>query len=208
MSDADCVQRYAADVRLHATCNLPSPYPEGGAASFIDLTLKANDAGKQFTFAVLNSGEFVGLIGLNDVHLEERTAELDYWIGFPFWNRGIATCAASLAIGYAFQSIGLQTLFSSALIRNPASLRVLEKNGFIKVGEHFYNGLWKDRFRGEMLARHRILKFEHPPNQRIECSGPCRSPHERASRRLSDDETPWHHRQRPRRLRAVDREAR
>jgi [ribosomal protein S5]-alanine N-acetyltransferase len=160
ISDADNIQKYASDVRLHATCNLPSPYPEGCASSFLSGTLKAQEAGKQFTFTVLDSGEFVGLMGLNDVHLTEGTAELDYWIGFPFWNRGIATSAASLVIGHAFQNLDLLTLFSGGLIRNPASLRVVEKNGFTKIGEHVYNGPWNDRFGGEMLARYRLNKHE------------------------------------------------
>ncbi len=158
IADASDVQKYASDVRLHATCNLPSPYPEGGAASFLAGTIKAREAGKQFTFVALNSGEFAGLIGLNDVRLDEGTAELDYWIGFPFWGKGIATSAASLVIAYAFQNLGVRTLFSSGLTRNPASLRVLEKNGFKKIGEHAYNGLWKTRFGGEMLARYRLDK--------------------------------------------------
>ncbi|KAB2919873.1 MAG: GNAT family N-acetyltransferase, partial [Dechloromonas sp.] len=106
--------------------------------------------------AVQSSGEFVGLMGLNDVRQAEGTAELDYWIGFPFWGRGIATSAAALVIGFAFQDLGLRTLFSGGLIRNPASLRVLEKNKFTKIGEHVYTGPWKHRFGGEMLARYRL----------------------------------------------------
>lgn len=152
-SDADDIQRYASDARLHATCNLPSPYPEGGARDFLAAAIQARDAGRQFTFAVLRGGEFAGLMTLNDVRKKTGTAELDYWIGFPFWGRGIATQAAGLAIAHAFEVVGLQTLFSGGLVNNVGSMRVLEKNGFTKLGEFVYDG---PRFSGEAVARYRL----------------------------------------------------
>ncbi len=163
ISDADSVQKYASDVRLHATCNLPSPYPEGGAISFLTGAIKAQETGRKHLFAILNSDEFVGLMGLNGVRSLEGTADLDYWVGFPFWGRGIATRAASLVITHAFQNLNLITLFSGGLVRNRASLRVLEKNGFTKIEEHVYGGPFKNRFGGEMIARFRLHKHEYNP---------------------------------------------
>lgn len=153
LSDAEDVQLYASDVRLHATCNLPSPYPEGGAQGFLAAAIQAREAGRQFTFAVLNGGEFAGLMTLNDVRMKTGTAELDYWIGFPFWGQGIATQAAGLAIAHSFEVVGLRTLFSGGLVRNVGSIRVLEKNGFTKLGEFVYDG---PRFAEEVVARYRL----------------------------------------------------
>lgn len=162
LSDADDIQRYASDVRLHATCNLPSPYPEDGAGRFIAAVVQARLERKQFTFAVLHDGTFAGLMTLNDVRKKVGTAELDYWIAFPFWGRGIATQAAQLAIAHAFEELGLHTLYSGGLVRNIASMRVLEKNGFTKLGEFVYDG---PRFSGEAVARYRLDRqaFETQP---------------------------------------------
>ncbi|MBP6506902.1 MAG: GNAT family N-acetyltransferase [Opitutaceae bacterium] len=156
LSDAADVQKYASDLRLHATCNLPSPYPEGGAVFFLTGALKAQAAGEKYLFAVIHSSEFAGLMGLNDFNSAEGTAELDYWIALPFWGRGIATNAAALVIEHAFRNLGLKTLFSSILIRNPASRRVVERNGFKQIGELVYDGPWPARFGGERLARYHL----------------------------------------------------
>lgn len=90
---------------------------------------------------------------LNEVRKKTGTAELDYWIALPFWGRGIATQAARLAIAYAFETLGLHTLYSGGLVQNGAPMRVLEKNGFTKLGEFAYDG---PRFAGEAVARYRL----------------------------------------------------
>ncbi|HEY1051669.1 MAG TPA: GNAT family N-acetyltransferase [Prosthecobacter sp.] len=164
ISDADDIQRYASDVRLHATCNLPSPYPECGAMAFVAAAIQAREAERQFTFAVLNAGEFAGLMTLNDVRKKTGTAELDYWIALPFWGRGIATQAARLAIEHAFAVLGLHTLFSGGLVRNVGSMRVLEKNGFTKLGEFVYDG---PRFAGESVARYRLQRSEFESGENL-----------------------------------------
>lgn len=49
MADANDIQHHASDVRLHATCNLPSPYPAGGATAFLAAALQARQAETQIT---------------------------------------------------------------------------------------------------------------------------------------------------------------
>jgi len=58
-------------------------------------------------------------------------AELGYWIGLPFWGKGICTEAGKLVQEYAFETLGLKRLHARHLARNPSSGRVLEKLGFI-----------------------------------------------------------------------------
>jgi [ribosomal protein S5]-alanine N-acetyltransferase len=61
-------------------------------------------------------------------------------VAVPFWNRGIATAAAGRVIEFAYRTLGLTELESFCLARNPASARVLEKNGFVEVGERLLAG--------------------------------------------------------------------
>jgi RimJ/RimL family protein N-acetyltransferase len=57
--------------------------------------------------------------------------ELSYWIGRAYWGRGVASAALA-----AFLDIQeLRPLYAHAAKDNVASLRVLEKYGFTKVGE-------------------------------------------------------------------------
>src|SRR4030095_3454311 len=77
---------------------LPFPYNIEDAIHFIKLTQKENP---QMTFAIEYDKQFCGIIGLiaqNDVY--KRTAEIGYWIGEPFWNKGIATVSVKLLTDY------------------------------------------------------------------------------------------------------------
>jgi RimJ/RimL family protein N-acetyltransferase len=59
--------------------------------------------------------------------------ELGYWIGRPFWGRGIAT-EAGLALIDIARALGLGRIEASHFVDNPASGRVLEKLGFESTG--------------------------------------------------------------------------
>ena len=72
--------------------------------------------------------ELVGVTGLVDVTTTE--AELGFWIGVPYWNRGYATAAARKTVRFAFEEVGLERVFARPLARNVPSRRVLEKLGF------------------------------------------------------------------------------
>ena len=60
---------------------------------------------------------------------ENERAELGYWIGKPYWNRGYATEAAKAVVAYSFEVLKLNRIYAYHFTRNPASGRVLEKIG-------------------------------------------------------------------------------
>jgi ribosomal-protein-alanine N-acetyltransferase len=105
-------------------------------------------------------------MSLNAVNVRESTAELDYWVAVPFWNRGICTSAAAQAIKFAFDELRLHTLRSGCLKRNPASGRVLEKNGFHMIGELV---IPEGKFKGERFLRYELLKV-----RQFDCNMPWR----------------------------------
>jgi hypothetical protein len=55
---------------------------------------------------------------------------LGYWIGRPYWGRGIATAAVGQAVEFAFQQLKLPRVRAEVLEFNESSRKVLEKNGF------------------------------------------------------------------------------
>ncbi len=76
-------------------------------------------------------GEVAGGIGLilqEDVF--RRSAEIGYWVGEPYWGRGIATRAVRAFTAWAFESFDLERLYAGVFDTNPASARVLEKAGW------------------------------------------------------------------------------
>ena len=125
LDDAPAVQTLAGayEVALN-TLLVPHPYPEGAAEEWISK----NDP---HTFAI-DDGQLVGAMGL--VMKGDEMAELGYWIGVPFWNRGYASEAARAIIRYGFGECALHRIFAGHFARNPASGRVMAKAGMTLEG--------------------------------------------------------------------------
>jgi RimJ/RimL family protein N-acetyltransferase len=60
--------------------------------------------------------------------------ELGFWLGRPWWGRGLTTEAARAVIEQGFGSDRLPAFASAHFMDNPASGRVLAKLGFVAVG--------------------------------------------------------------------------
>jgi ribosomal-protein-alanine N-acetyltransferase len=59
---------------------------------------------------------------------------MGYWLGEPFWGRGIMTEAVAGFTHWAFDAFDLQRIFAEPFAGNTASVRVLEKAGFVCEG--------------------------------------------------------------------------
>jgi RimJ/RimL family protein N-acetyltransferase len=132
---ASALQPLLEDVAIAATTPFPSPFPADGANAYVAETLALRDAGAKYAFAVCEpDGRPMGMSLLKDVDLSIGEAELGYWIGVPYWGRGVATAAAAATLDFAFDTLGLRAVRAVCLEDNPASLRVLAKLGFAESG--------------------------------------------------------------------------
>jgi RimJ/RimL family protein N-acetyltransferase len=143
--DAPAVVRLAGDPRVaDTTLNIPHPYPDGAAQQWVSGRAEEYAQGTAVTYAVSDrrNGELVGAIGL---HLYPRftRAEMGYWIGVPYWNRGYGTEAARAMLRFGFETLGLQRIYAAHFARNPASGRVMEKVGMRR------EGVWRQHIRRE-----------------------------------------------------------
>lgn len=152
----DSVQVYASDERVAATGTLPHPYPPDGAETMIKYEIEERSAGRRYAFAISYQGECIGVCTLCWVVLDQGTAEINYWLGVPFWGNGIATEAVRQALEFARDDLGLKTINSGVLVSNDPSRRVLEKNGFIEVETIINNGEYSDKF---MLEEIMVMKL-------------------------------------------------
>ena len=138
IGDAADVQRLAgvrevADTTMH----IPHPYPDGLAKQWIETHAPAWEARTGATYAVVESASngLVGAAGLT-LAMEHERAEVGYWIGVSFWNRGYATEVTRVLIAFAFDALGLHRVQARHLSRNPASGRVMQKAGMRLEGTH------------------------------------------------------------------------
>ena len=133
--DAPAIQALAGDERIaDTTANIPHPWPDGAAQSWLAEVSEKRARGVHLAYAVtdLESGELMGCISLMDI--DAGQAELGYWVGVPFWGRGVATSALRAVVDHAFGDMGLLRLHARVLVRNAASARVLLRLGFIHTG--------------------------------------------------------------------------
>ncbi len=136
LSDAKSVQRLAGEkIIADMTANIPHPYREGMAEEWISNHQGWFESGKAIALAIeLNStGEHLGTISLTQI--EDASGNLGYWVGVPFWGKGYCTEAATALIQYGFDQFGLTLIYARHLPENPASGRVMIKNGFVYQGD-------------------------------------------------------------------------
>lgn len=96
------------------------------------------------TFAIASETELIGGIGLELQHdVYRRSAEIGYWLGEPFWGKGIVTAAVKAVVHYGFSELDLLRIYAGVFATNPRSARVLEKSGFQFEGR-LRQAVWKN----------------------------------------------------------------
>ncbi|MFT4024394.1 MAG: GNAT family protein [Flavihumibacter sp.] len=167
ISDADELANLANNRKIFDNVRdmIPHPYAMHDAIWFIDACGKDDPP---LNLAIETGGRFCGMIGVvpqKDVH--RLGAEIGYWIGEPYWGRGIATQAVAAMIHYAFTQFPFVRLYAGIFEHNAASMRVLEKNGFVKEGigrkAIIKNGLVIDEHRYALLKQDSPLIYTPSP---------------------------------------------
>ncbi|MGZ5472077.1 MAG: GNAT family N-acetyltransferase [Nitrososphaeraceae archaeon] len=74
-------------------------------------------------------------MGIKDIDYVNKKANIGYWIGKQYHGKGIATECIKLVVNYAFDLLDLEEILAYVFPDNNPSIRVLEKNGFVKTSE-------------------------------------------------------------------------
>jgi ribosomal-protein-alanine N-acetyltransferase len=112
----------------------PSPYTIDDARRFITM---ATGLTPGLLLAIDVQGKAVGGIGIHPLEDVYRgTAEIGYWLGEPFWGKGIVTESVRALVPVAFDQTGVVRIQAGIFSDNPASMRVLEKCGFVREAVH------------------------------------------------------------------------
>ena len=113
---------------LNVRDRFPHPYTLDDAFQWIAYT---SDQKPLQNFAVLSSNIIVGSVGVllrDDVY--RKSIEIGYFIGEPYWGKGIAPKAVELIIEYIQKQFDVVRIYAEVFEHNKASMRVLEKTGF------------------------------------------------------------------------------
>lgn len=172
LADAATVQRLAGEREVAAmTLSIPHPYTDGIAAAWIATHSQAFQTREAITFAVVRREDntLCGCVSLRFPTVDAvttNTAELGYWIGKPYWGKGYCTEATSRLLQYGFEDLGVEAVYASHFVRNPASGRVMRKlglhyRGFVaKKVEKWGN--WEDVYQYDLTRTAWQTRFAQP----------------------------------------------
>ena len=126
IADSEAVARNLRDI-------FPHPYTLDDAKMFIE-NVKQGKMGHVFGI-YRHFEELVGVISMTPGRDVNRgSAEVGYFIGDQYWNKGYATEALKMLPTIARLNFGLIRLYATVFDFNQPSMRVLEKAGFTKEG--------------------------------------------------------------------------
>lgn len=139
MDDAEALHRLVQVSRAEiapwlAWCR--DGYVQADAEAWVAHSVQAWATRFAFPFAVVDAdaGTLVGGVGLNQLDVDRRSANLGYWTGSAFTGRGVAREAARQAARFGFHEIGLRRIEIKVLPGNAASIRVAEALGATHEG--------------------------------------------------------------------------
>ena len=127
----DSLARYANNrlIWINLRDAFPHPYTKRDARDFIH---EAQRRTPETMFAIAVNDDAVGGIGfVLHPDVERVSAEIGYWLGEPFWGRGLTTEALVAVTAYAIRTHGLTRVYAVPFAWNTASCRVLEKAGYV-----------------------------------------------------------------------------
>lgn len=113
--------------------------------------------GLEYPGVIMVDDRMAGRVNLNNiVQGAFRSADLGYWVGQSDTGHGVATAAVGAILTIAFDELGLHRVQAGTLLHNGASQRVLERNGFTRIGvapDYLkIAGRWQDHVLFQRLA--------------------------------------------------------
>ncbi|MBI5472352.1 MAG: GNAT family N-acetyltransferase [Ignavibacteriae bacterium] len=132
--DVNSIAQYADNFNVWINLRdlFPHPYSTQDAKNWLKVVRQQDP---EQTWGIASASEVIGGIGIHvqqDVH--RYSAELGYWLGEPFWGKGIATAAVNAVVRHVFTKFDVTRIFAGVFAYNAASARVLEKAGFTREG--------------------------------------------------------------------------
>ncbi|MDR2282015.1 MAG: GNAT family N-acetyltransferase [Sphingobacterium sp.] len=147
-SDAADVYEYAKDDRVGPIAGWP-PHTSIAESQEVINTIFAQDG--VFAITLGEEDRAIGLISLilgakSNFPITESEGEISYWLGVPFWGKGIMPEAIREVVRYGFEDLRLVHIWSGFYDGNAKSKIAQEKCGFYEhhIEEHKENTFMND----------------------------------------------------------------
>ncbi len=134
---------------MHLRDRFPFPYELEHARTFLSWLSSQPSPG---VWAIEVGGAAAGGIGIErHSDVERVSAEIGYWLGEEVWGRGIATEALRAVTSEAFTRYDLTRLYAVPFADHRASIRVLEKAGYVREGHMRQSAIKNGTIRDQLL---------------------------------------------------------
>ena len=176
LGDVDALFQLASDPEVAKTMSWDAHTDRAETVAFVEQIIAKRNEGTSIGWAIVFQGVTTGMISIDSIRWELRAwrvdrAEIGYWLGRPYWGQGLMTEAATAALRFAFETLGLHKVTIGCIEGNRASQAIIEKLGFRFLAmfqEDFWRfGRWWDHRRYELTASEwgdstRTMKFSRP----------------------------------------------
>lgn len=132
--DASSLYKYAQDPDIGPRAGWP-PHTSVEISKEVIRTIFS--APETYAIILKETGEPIGCIGIRfneNVHSQKKEgndAEIGYWIGKPYWGKGLIPEAVNYLLHRCFTTLNISTVWCGYYEGNNQSRRVMEKCGFI-----------------------------------------------------------------------------
>ena len=128
-SDAEALYKYASDPDIGPPAGW---LPHTSIDNSREIIVGVLSAPETYAVCLKEDGKAIGSVGLhrNDLACQNDEYELGYWIGKPFWGRGLIPEASREMLRHAFEDLGMNRIWCGYYEGNTKSRRVQEKLGF------------------------------------------------------------------------------
>ena len=132
-SDAESLYEYAKNPEVGPIAGWPVHTSVENSREIIRDVLSAEET---YAVCLREENKAIGSVGLmigehSNLDLPEEEGEIGYWIGVPFWGRGLIPEAVQELIRHGFEDLKLKRLWCGYFDGNIKSRRVQEKCGFV-----------------------------------------------------------------------------
>lgn len=158
--DAAALFQYASNPKIGPSAGWQAHTSVAQSAQLIRTVLNAPE-----TYAVVlkQTEAPIGCISLNPLgnivsatdEEQQHALELGYWVGEPFWGRGLIPEASRELLRHGFEDLHLSAIWGTHDVSNLKSSRVMDKLGFehIRVNAHAHFPLLGNVYRDEAIRR-------------------------------------------------------
>ncbi|MEK7066636.1 MAG: GNAT family protein [Patescibacteria group bacterium] len=150
-TDLELCVKYINDPEVRYFLSAYLPYTFLAEEQWFDSLAKKSDSDIVLAIEDIESGKYLGSMGIHGINWKDRTATTGALIGDKsYWGKGYGTDAKMILLNYAFNTLGLRKILSSVIEFNKRSLHYSLHCGYkiegVRKKQIFRGGKHRDEF--------------------------------------------------------------